>query len=156
MSNSAMADHPQDPPSSDTDEPADVSLNKALNDLEQILESSEGESSPPSDEPDGLSEQYTIPLLDDVVSPGAETGEDLDDSPIVAIGRRMLSLEDDADCQNVINRLSSEIEVIVQAGLEDALEDAKKNITEQVKKHVSIILPEILDEIAAIKIRKGL
>ena len=152
MSNSAMTDNTQDPPSSDTDKPADVSLNKALNDLEQILESSEGESSPPPDEPDVLGEQYTIPLLDDVVSPGTEIGEDLDDSPILAIGRRMLSLEDDADCQNVINRLSSEIEVIVQAGLEDA----KKDITEQVKKHVSIILPEILDEIAAIKTRKGL
>ena len=156
MSNSAMADHPQDPPSSDTDETADGSLNKALNDLEQILENSEGESGPPPSDPDLLGEQYTIPLLDDIVSPGAEIGENLDDSPMVITGRRMLSLEDDEDCQNVINRLSSEIEVIVQAGLEEALENAKKDITEQVKKHVSIILPEILDEIAAIKTRKGL
>ena len=151
-----MADDTQDPPSSDTDEPADVSLNKALSDLEQILESSDDESSPSPTEPDVLGNQYTIPLLDDVVSPGAEIGGDLDDFPIAASGRRILSLEDDVDCQNVIHRLSSEIEVIVQSGLEQALDNAKIDITEQVKKHVSIILPEILDEIAAIKTRKGL
>ena len=46
--------------------------------------------------------------------------------------------------------------MIVQAGLEEALDKAKIDITEQVKKHVSIILPEILDELATIKTRKGL
>ena len=156
MSNSAMVDHRQVPPPPDTDEPVDVSLNKALNDLEQILENSETEPKPRPAEPDLLGDQYTIPLLDDVVAPGTELGEDLDDIPVVTSARRLLSLEDDVDCQNVINRLNSEIEVIVQAGLEKALDKAKKDITDQVKKHVSIILPEILDEIAAIKARKGL
>lgn len=156
MFNSAMVDHRQDLPLSDTDEPADVQLNKALNDLEQILESSEAE--PPAAPPglDLLGDQYTIPLLDDVVAPGELNDEGLNENSQPTIGQRLLSLEDDADCQNVIKRLSSEIEVIVQAGLETALDQAKKDITEQVKKHVTIILPEILDEIASIKARKGL
>ena len=152
MSNSAMADHTQDPPSSDTNEPDVEALNKALNDLEQILEGSEAEPAP-APEPSRLGGQYTIPLLDDVVAPGSEVGEE---QAVSASAHRLVSLEDDVDCQNVINRLSSEIEVIVQAGLEQALENAKKDITQQVKRHVSIILPEILDEIAAIKARKGL
>ena len=156
MSNSAMADHRQDPPLSDTDAPADVSLSKALDDLEEILENSETEPTSPPPEPDLLGSQFTIPLLDDVVASGSMTNEGLEETPEPASGRRLLSLEDDVDCQNVVNRLSSEIEVIVQAGLEEALDNAKKNITEQAKKHVSIILPEILDEIAAIRARKGL
>ena len=156
MSNSAMFEHERGLPLSDTEEPADVQLNKALNDLEQILESSGTEPTPTPPGPGLLGDQYTIPLLDDVVAPGAITDEELDENVLAPSRNRLLSLEDDADCQNVIKRLSSEIEVIVQAGLENALEHAKKDITEQVKRHVTIILPEILDEIAAIKARKGL
>ena len=149
-----MADKTQD----SIERSGELSLSDALNDLEQMLESQEAEALPSRVEPDlpPLGEQYTIPLLDDIVSPGSSVEEELDHNSLPVAGERLSSIEEDSDCQKVIDRLSSEIEVIVQAGMEEALDRAKQDITEQVKKHIEIILPEILDEIAEIKARKGL
>jgi len=133
----------------------EISLNEALNDLEHMLDG-------PGDD-DGVStedirtdlqgEQYTIPLLDDVVVPGIDVLGEIDEA-VAPIRRQLESVEDD-ESQAVIRRLTNEIEVIVQTGVEEALRSAVKTITKQVKNHVSIMLPEILDEIADIKARKN-
>ena len=98
-------------------------------------------------------DQYTIPLLDDVLVPGIEVLEDVEE-PLPPARPPLESVEDD-ESQAVIRRLTNEIEVIVQTGVETAVNDAVQEITEQVKKHVAIMLPEILDEISDIKTRKN-
>ena len=45
-------------------------------------------------------------------------------------------------------RLASEIEVIMVARLENALREASEEIRRQVRNHIEIVLPEILDELA--------
>ena len=88
---------------------------------------------------------YRIPLLDEVVIPGkampaartaasayAEHPELPDDEP--ALRRRLAT------------RLASEIDVIVQDRIEAAMESARSQIIEQVRNHIDIMLPEIVDE----------
>lgn len=133
----------------------EVSLNEALSDLEHMLDGPGDEDDTAGDE-DSTSvqgEQYTIPLLDDVVVPGVEVLDDINE-PVAPIRRQLESVEDD-ESQAVIRRLTNEIEVIVQIGMEEAVRGAVKNITKEVKKHIAIMLPEILDEIADIKARKN-
>ena len=43
-------------------------------------------------------------------------------------------------------RLANEIEVIVQARMEEAIQNAIPEIREQVRNHLDIILPEIVDD----------
>ena len=50
--------------------------------------------------------------------------------------------------RRLFDRLASEIDVIVQSGVDEALKAAAKNIRSKVKQHVAIVLPEILDELA--------
>jgi hypothetical protein len=82
-----------------------------------------------------LDGQYTIPLLEDVVKPGHTTPLD---API-----RLSPV-----AQRLFERLASEIDVIVQTGVDDALKAAARDIRKRVKQHVAIVLPEILDELA--------
>lgn len=126
------------------------SLNEALDDLEQMLEGQRrGVVRPGGSGAPASAREHAIPLLDDVVAPGQEDDQ--------APGPRHApdSIESDEDCQVVIRRLASEIEVIVQAGVEEALREANQRIAERVKRHIDITLPEILDEIAEIKAHKG-
>jgi len=141
---------------------AEQSLNEALSSLEEILERSHDaheESSAPaaaqsrreaaatpggSDDArpgrDSGSGQTAIPLLHDVVMPGDENtvAADTDESPS----------DDDAQaCRQFVERLANEIEVIVHARVEAAVRDAADDIREQVRNHLDIMLPEILDEL---------
>ena len=136
---------------SGNDPDRDASLDDALSDLENILDVQAGDDAGIEHSPAGA--QYTIPLLDDVVIPGTEfPHEDRDETqPVPAI-----AIELDETSQAVINRLTNEIEVIVQAAMEDTLRKANKEITAKVKKHMNIVLEEILDELSDIRSRKGL
>lgn len=113
----------------------------ALQALEHMLEQRHGlgEDSGgqrPFAEQDG---QYRIPLLDEVLSPGS----------VPAATRRETSpTELSPVAQRLFERLASEIDVIVQSGIDEALRTAAKSIRARVKQHVSIVLPEILDELA--------
>ena len=146
------------PDDDDDDDDIEESLNEALSDLEQMLDRQrpEPEATEPAGEPvpeDG--DQYTIPLLDDVVIPGVEipapaptqalaadiSPTDFDDEPAV---RRRLA-----------ERLASEVEVIVQDRVESALESAREEIREQVRNHIDIILPEIVEELIQLRRRGG-
>jgi hypothetical protein len=132
-----------------TTEEADVSMADetlaALDTLEDMLTTRDeahaapanSAPEPPLIESDG---QYSIPLLDDVVLPGMPDIERqaMDHSPV--------NLSPMA--QRLFDRLASEIDVIVQTGVDDALKAAAKNIRARVKQHVAIVLPEILDELS--------
>ena len=82
--------------------------------------------------------QYTIPLLEDVVKPGLSMPPVASDPPVTLSPM----------AQRLFDRLASEIDVIVQTGVDDALKAAARDIRKRVKQHVAIVLPEILDELA--------
>jgi hypothetical protein len=177
------------------------SLTEALDDLEQLLgddpdsdpESSGSETggaqSPvempfgPHPEQDGTAEreflaaQYSIPLLDDVVLPGA-SGIDPDAGVDSAKERASTSAEDfppptplsftidseaplspdefaqqeppapDPRAEQVAARLASELEVIVDARAKASMQAALDEMKREVRRHLTIVLPEILDELA--------
>ncbi len=127
---------------------AEESLNEALDDLERILEQQKDTAEPAADETTSTpaGEQYDIPLLNDVILP--EDGEveaptDPYDPPTTPPG----SPEYDEASRLLAARIASEIEVIVQSRIEAALAKATVEIRQQVKNHIEIMLPEILDEI---------
>ena len=136
------------------------SLSEALSDLERMLQrhrgsdpggardAADGRTDPPHDD----EEQYTIPLLDDVVVPGVPvpTAE-----PAPAV-RAFDAVEDDEPAlrRRIAARLASEVEVIVQDRIEAALETAREEIREQVRNHMDIILPEVVDELVQARRRR--
>ena len=80
-----------------------------------------------------------MPLLDEVVVPGDE---------MVGLPPTVTPADLSPVAQRLFDRLASEIDVIVQTGVDDALKAAAKNIRARVKQHVAIVLPEILDELS--------
>jgi hypothetical protein len=128
---------------------AKVSLSEALNDLEQILE----KQRPSADSTERQAaetrpgQQYDIPLLDNVIMPGRGVAEtpSADNSAPEPPGPG--SAEYEQACRLLVARIANEIEVIVQSRIEAALQSATDEIRQQVKNHIEIMLPEILDEI---------
>ena len=148
-----------DEPPDDEMEPDDIeaSLNDALSDLERML----GQQEPRGDKPTQPSaqEQYTIPLLDEVVipgpgvsTPGSHAG---DDDAVPGDGFATLDDDEPALRRRLAARLASEIEVLVYDRVEQAIEQAKDDIREQVRNHLDIILPEIVEEILQQRHRRG-
>ncbi|MCP5149325.1 MAG: hypothetical protein H6983_12570 [Ectothiorhodospiraceae bacterium] len=109
----------------------DGALDRALDDLEDILGHRDGRESD--------SAPHSVPLLDDVVVRGDRRGAGID-----ALG---LSPEEARALERVAVRLASEIEVILNARIETAVTEALEDVRRQVRNHIEIILPEILDEL---------
>lgn len=139
---------------------AEESLSDALNGLEQILESrktapskagNSGESKPTAASEDS---QYTVPLLHDVVVPGSDSSVGQDNEPN-SVEAQAPNLDDDEACRKLAERLANEIEVIVQARVEAAVHEAAVDIREQVRNHLEIMLPEIIEELYALGRRQG-
>ena len=133
---------------------AEESLTDALNGLEQILEHrrklpterERREATRPT--PPASDAQYTIPLLHDVVvqgadGPGQPAAHDHGAAPHAGA-------PDDEAYAKLAERLANEIEVIVQARVEDAVSQAAADIREQVRNHLEIMLPEIIEELNAL------
>ncbi len=138
----------------DRDE-VEESLNEALSNLEQMLTrhspaAAKGRSATTDEETD----QYTIPLLDEVVIPGDE--EKAKPSPAQGGPDAERVVEDDEPAlrRRLAARLASEVEVMVQDRLEAAMESAREEIREQVRNHLDIILPEIVEELIALRNRR--
>lgn len=139
---------------------AEESLSDALNGLEQILENRKTAPSKAGNsggrKPTAASEdsQYTIPLLHDVVVPGGDSsvGQDGEADSVTA---QAPDLDDDEACRKLAERLANEIEVIVQARVEAAVHEATVDIREQVRNHLEIMLPEIIEELYALGRRQG-
>ena len=147
----------------------DETLHHALSDLEQMLErhESSGEAAVHARDDQVADEvsiekstqQYIIPLLDEVVRPGsevhaspssssanepridhdAETADENNDNSEPAVRRRLAE------------RLASEIEIITQDRIEAALEKAREEIRVQVRNHLDIILPEVVEELSQVR-----
>ncbi|MEM7407764.1 MAG: hypothetical protein AAF458_20910 [Pseudomonadota bacterium] len=110
----------------------------AIDSLEALLQDRHGMASAHTDSDMESDGQYTIPLLNEVVLPGQTETAELPDPPP----------ELSPMAQRLFDRLASEIDVIVQTGVEDALKAAAKDIRKRVRNHVAIVLPEILDELS--------
>lgn len=140
--------------------PAEESLSEALNGLEQILERrrrGRPDAVPPvadAAESAHADAQYTIPLLHDVVVPG-------DDEPSARVPGHAeppapeSDLDEEQAWRTLSERLANEIEVIVQARVETALQEAAEDIREQVRNHLEIMLPEIIEDLNALGRRQG-
>ena len=101
---------------------------------------------------DDRSEPYTIPLLDEVIIPGPQGR-----SPPPAAHVAESSVYDDdepAMRKRLAERLASEIEVIMQDRLEAALDKAREEIRMQVRNHLDITLPEIVEELNQLRQRR--
>ena len=124
----------------------EASLNDALSDLERMLEQQGPE--PLESENTSGEEHYTIPLLNEVVIPGPGVPPQ-SAAPIAAGSHDSDSFDDDEPAlrRRLAARLASEIEVIVYDRLERAIEQAKDDLREQVRNHLDIILPEIVEDI---------
>jgi hypothetical protein len=143
-----VAGDPSKPSKPASPRAAEESLNKALDDLERILEQQKDAPEPEAVEatPTKPGGQYDIPLLNDVIVPeddAVEAPAEPYDPPTAPPG----SPEYDEASRLLAARIASEIEVIVQSRIEAALEKATVEIRQQVKNHIEIMLPEILDEI---------
>ena len=131
----------------------DESLHHALSDLEQILERHEGSEArvARADTIDEGTQQYVIPLLDEVVIPGTEGYAS---PPMTSVDKTRSS--DDGEPalrRRLAERLASEIEVITQDRIEAALETAREEIRVQIRNHLDIILPEIVEELNQLRRR---
>lgn len=138
------------------DEDVEASLNDALSDLERMLERHEdgGKAEATAASPGPDPEPFNIPLLDEVVIPGPGIGEIAAGTLLGAeIDPGLDVLDEAARRRKLATRLASEIEVIVQDRLEEAMERARKEIQEQVRNHMDIILPEIVEEILQHRLR---
>jgi hypothetical protein len=139
------------------DDEIEESLNEALNDLEQMLTKHRGavENAPRTEPAAEDGDQYTIPLLDEVVIPGVKVHAAV---PPAARGEDpQPAIEDDEPAlrRRLAARLASEVEVIVQDRTEAALEVAREEIRERVREHMDIILPEIVEELIQLRRRRA-
>lgn len=123
-------------------------LDSALDALQGILESRHVVPDRPPAEPDppplafSESSRSTLPLLDEVVIPGGLLDEEIsdftDDEPGVE------PLEEMPPYSDLLSRLGSELEIIIENCVDEALSQARQDLMVQIKNHLDIVLPEIL------------
>ncbi len=82
------------------------------------------------------------PVDDPVDDPG---GERYGDAPPPSLDPEVY--------RHLIDRLANEIDVIVQTGTEEAMQRAAADIAAQVREHVAIILPEVIEELVRMSSR---
>ena len=134
---------------------ASESLNDALDNLEDMLDLHDGGATRRADESvdDGREDpqlgeaQYSIPLLSDVVSV----------PPVRAPETRIAPEHEEADyaesVERMAERLSSEIDIIVQSAVDEAIDLLRRDIAERVREHLDITLPEVLEELVHLRRR---
>jgi hypothetical protein len=106
-----------------------------------------------------------LPVLDQVVVPGAVAGSpwplapehgpesvaaarpaepatEPPTEPLELLGAAALPAYDD-----LVKRLASEVEIIIESSLHESLARAHKDIRARIKQHLDIVLPEILEEL---------
>jgi len=145
------------PATAPTGKPAE-SLNDALDDLEDMLDLHDGgDERRPTDDDDASTEdagdddldvQYSIPLLNEVVTP-----------PVLRAVPSTPSPDAPGDDQyqesvaRMAERLGSEIDIIVQSAVDEAVDLLRRDIGERLREHLDITLPEVLEEL--IHLRQG-
>lgn len=148
----------ENPPAAKPVQPGDgsESLNDALDDLEDMLDHHDGGAEEP-EEDDGDGEtpeptvddaQYDIPLLSDVVTVPPLRVPD-------AVEPQAVDGDEDysESVQRMAERLSSEIDVIVQSAVDEAIDLLRRDIGERLREHLDITLPEVLEELVHLRRR---
>jgi hypothetical protein len=143
----------------DAEDAIEESLQSALSDLERMLNRHEGGGSAAGGKPVATSpldedgEQYTIPLLDEVVIPGEPAAADAIAPAHPAPDEPFYDESEPALRARIAARLASEVDVIMQDRIEEALERAREDISRRVRDHMDIILPEIVEELMQVRRR---
>ncbi len=123
-------------------------LDNALDALQGILESRHVVPERPPTEPDppplafSESPRVTLPLLDEVVIPGGLLDEEINDFADDEPGGA--PLEEMPPYSDLLSRLGSELEIIIENCVDEALSQARQDLMVQIKNHLDIVLPEIL------------
>ncbi len=123
-------------------------LDSALDALQGILESRHVVPDEPPTEPDpppltfSESSQEPLPLLDEVVILGGLLDEEISDDTHEEPG--VEPLQEMAPYSDLLSRLGSELEIIIENCVDEALRQARQDLMVQIKNHLDIVLPEIL------------
>jgi len=153
-------DDPRPAPEPGGEQSAEESLDEALGHLERMLERRDDADSPPggsrseSGAERRTEQQYEIPLLDEVVLPGADTGRVAGRGAahdMGGIAGETPREESDELSRLVAERLASEIEIIVNDRIERAIGEALADTQTRVREHLAIVLPEIVDELRQVR-----
>nr|VFJ45344.1 MAG: hypothetical protein BECKDK2373B_GA0170837_101042 [Candidatus Kentron sp. DK]VFJ61855.1 MAG: hypothetical protein BECKDK2373C_GA0170839_10925 [Candidatus Kentron sp. DK] len=122
-------------PRTSTDNGAERDLNQALDALEVILKGNKAK---------------------DIQNRSKSSGTAFGDGASMEEERESFTLPDsDSEAfRSLVRQLTDEIQVIVQARMEEALRSVTKDITHQVKNHMNIMLPTLLEELANLAFHK--
>ena len=133
-----------------------AALDGALDALQGMLERQR--VVPPGDDPEGADLAEDLPVLDQVVIPGAgargarpappPSREPAPERPWPTPPPALPAHDD------LLKRLTSEVEVIIEETLSEALARLRKEIRSRVKQHLDIVLPEVLEELMS-RTRRG-
>jgi hypothetical protein len=141
-------------------------LDGALDTLQDMLERRRAEAGAAASGPAGGeadTDPEDLPVLDEVVVPGRTPGPGaFGPATDLAPGQRALAPGAAASLggapaaatvlpthEDLVRRLTSEAEVIIEDSLEEAISRARKEIRSRLRRHLEIVLPEILDELLA-------
>jgi hypothetical protein len=123
-------------------------LDDALNRLEGMLARQHvvAEEEPaPEPQETAVPEPEPLPLLDEVVIPGDLLEEEASEEPPE---RGPIHLETVPAYADLLSRLASELDIIIESCVDEALAQAKQDLLLKIKNHLDIVLPEILDEMS--------
>ena len=128
----------------------DDRLDEALSRLEGMLEQHdvvpEEEQGSASDALDASRlEPEPLPLLDEVVIPGDDF---LDESPGEVTTGASAPMQTPPAYTDLLSRLASELDIVIESCVDEALEQARQHLVAKIKNHLEIVLPEILDEMS--------
>ncbi len=126
----------------------DKDLDTALDTLQGILESRHvvPDKAPMELEPPPLtfseSSPEPLPVLNEVVIPGGLLDEE--ESELPGDEAAAEPLEEMPPYADLLSRLGSELEIIIENCVDEALTQARRDLMVQTKNHLDIVLPEIL------------
>jgi len=129
-------------------------LDNALDTLQGILERHHGVLDPQdsghADKADQRSEP--LPLLEEVIIRGTDAETEATDLPPEEEEPSPPPLEAVPPYADLLNRLASELDIIIESCVDEALAQAKHDLLVKIKNHLDIVLPEILDELSKRKV----
>ena len=129
---------------------ADAPLHEALDDLESMLGPGGRPAAGPRETPPGRA-PYAASRAGEAAAPDAMPGmtPPLAGTPAVPLGAAEPGPPDPELYRLTARRLSSELEIIVNARLEAALERLGEELRRELRNHIEIVLPEIVSTLAA-------
>lgn len=131
-------------------------LDNALDTLQGILEQHHGilEAKDRGHPDTAAKKPEPLPLLEEVIIPGADA--ETDETELLPEEEEEEPspppLESVPPYADLLNRLASELDIIIESCVDEALAQAKHDLLVKIKNHLDIVLPEILDELTKRKV----